>query len=101
LLIFYFQGLKYFLLEVFKEYDDESYEALPLSKSGKGNARRAVYQAIQDGAFVMFILDRSDESGRSAYGILKMLWESAVRINEGYILRFRQADLNLEASDGL
>jgi hypothetical protein len=47
----------------------------------------------------MFILG---EGGRSAYGIIKMLWESTVKPDEGaYILRFRQADLNLEASGGL
>jgi hypothetical protein len=47
----------------------------------------------------VFILDKN---GRSAYGIIKMLWESTVKADEGgYILRFRQADLNLESSVGL
>jgi hypothetical protein len=47
----------------------------------------------------MFILDKN---GRSTYGIIKMLWESTVKPDQGsYILRFHQADLNLEASVGL
>jgi hypothetical protein len=69
-----------------------------VSKLGKGIARRAVYQAIQDDAFVMFALG---ERGQGAYGIIKMLWESAVSPDAKCILCFRQVDLNLEASVGL
>jgi hypothetical protein len=58
---------------------------------GKGNARQAVYQAIQDGAFLIFAIS---DHVNMVHAILKFLWETTVAPNGVYGLRFRQADLN-------